>query len=394
MLFKRMCISAATKANSRYLGVCISLFSLELFLISFLLISPPASAQNVIRDNPPGVAWRVIGGWRIAGHSTLVAAGDAVRPGSLLEAVQGGHEHSITLLLPDGQRIFYECFASRDCERGFRVPSLYKKPAPMAVDLLSRVNAVSRHLDDPHTPRKQEDSGPSRDEAVALIGSDNKVEVAGLAGGLSDGNYTYKIEPFDHSNKAQTSGHVEKHGKVIDLQVPAEGLFTVLIYDRLNTPRVELLLAALHQPRSSAVSKGFQDVAALLKDWNENYQGWPAHEFRRYYLMSVMLGVEPSKAISAPLPAVDKASQANVTCEPLFSPTPGVFKTDTEVTLHCRTEGATVHYTVDGSQPLDGAPVYRTPIIVKGTALTIKAFATSEGKKASPVVTGIFRIGD
>jgi hypothetical protein len=49
---------------------------------------------------------------------------------------------------------------------------------------------------------------------------------------------------------------------------------------------------------------------------------------------------------------------------------------------------------VDGSQPLDGAAVYRAPIVVKGTALTIKAFASAEGKKDSPVVTGIFRIGD
>jgi hypothetical protein len=71
-----------------------------------------------------------------------------------------------------------------------------------------------------------------------------------------------------------------------------------------------------------------------------------------------------------------------------------VFKTDTEVRLQCNTPDATIHYTVDGSQPLDGSAVYRAPIIVKGTALTIKAFATADGKKDSPVVMGIFRIGD
>ena len=106
-----------------------------------------------------------------------------------------------------------------------------------------------------------------------------------------------------------------------------------------------------------------------------------------------MLGIEP--AATHALPSDGKRTHAaDVTCEPRFNPKPGVFKTDTEVTLQCDTAGAIVHYTVDGSQPLGGATVYRSAIIVKGTALTIKAFASAEGKKDSPVVTGIFRIGD
>jgi hypothetical protein len=53
-----------------------------------------------------------------------------------------------------------------------------------------------------------------------------------------------------------------------------------------------------------------------------------------------------------------------------------------------------MHYTVDGSQPVSESAVYHAPIMVKGTELTIKAFASAKGKKDSPVVTGIFRIGD
>ena len=37
---------------------------------------------------------------------------------------------------------------------------------------------------------------------------------------------------------------------------------------------------------------------------------------------------------------------------------------------------------------------YQAPIVVKGTELTIKAFAAAPGKKDSPVVTGTFRIED
>jgi hypothetical protein len=36
--------------------------------------------------------------------------------------------------------------------------------------------------------------------------------------------------------------------------------------------------------------------------------------------------------------------------------------------------------------------VYRAPIMVKGTELTIKAFASAAGSRDSAVVTGIFRI--
>jgi hypothetical protein len=64
------------------------------------------------------------------------------------------------------------------------------------------------------------------------------------------------------------------------------------------------------------------------------------------------------------------------------------------VTLRCDTPGAIIHYTFDGSQPVASSPVYVAPISVKGTELTIKAFASVPGSKDSAVVTGIYRIRD
>jgi hypothetical protein len=89
-------------------------------------------------------------------------------------------------------------------------------------------------------------------------------------------------------------------------------------------------------------------------------------------------------------PAV--VATAGVAGEPKFSPEPGVFAGDTEVTLRCATPGAVIHYTFDGSQPVASSPVYTAPISVKGTELTIKAFASVPGKRDSAVVTGIYRI--
>ena len=87
-----------------------------------------------------------------------------------------------------------------------------------------------------------------------------------------------------------------------------------------------------------------------------------------------------------------EAEGVDVTPEPRFFPKAGAFDKDTEVTLRCDASQATIHYTVDGSQPVAGSPVYQAPIMVKGTELTIKAYAGAAGKKDSAVVTGIFRI--
>ncbi|MBS1803651.1 MAG: chitobiase/beta-hexosaminidase C-terminal domain-containing protein [Acidobacteria bacterium] len=272
------------------------------------------------------------------------------------------------------------------------MPPLYTKPTPLAIDLVSRVNLESMRGRRLEPEGKQGSPGASQDEAVAELGSDNSIKVAGLAAKLSDGTYYYEARSLASGTSVRKS--FEKHGGFVNLDLPSEGLFTVLIYDHLNTPRIDLLVAALRPPRLAKISGAFENVVDLLKEWNEDYQGWPVHDLRRFYLRSQMTGgTLPAKAGSPSLQA-KKASTADVTCEPQFSPTPGVFKSDTEVTLLCGTPGAVIRYTVDGSQPLDGASVYQSPVIVKGTALTIKAFASAKGKKDSPVVTGIFRIGE
>jgi hypothetical protein len=203
------------------------------------------------------------------------------------------------------------------------------------------------------------------------------------------------VEPVFHVSEKQQPRDFEKRAGSITLIVPSEGLFNILISDHLNTPRIELLVAAVRQPRAARLLKSFQDVKALLKDWNEDYQGWPIHDFQRYYLRSLMLGIHARPLPQRSASSVAKRSHLDeVTSEPSFSPIPGVFQKDTEVSLNCSTAGAIMHYTVDGSQPVSESTVYHAPIMVKGTELTIKAFASATGKKDSPVVTGIFRIGD
>jgi hypothetical protein len=332
-------------------GMRIDLALKYLFAIALLLSPAWLRAQH--REQVPfGIAWRVIGPWHVGGDKRSISTGDA--------------------------------------------PPLYRKPSLIAVDLLGRVNAIWQRKDsDLEDPQSQEESRVPRDEAVALIGLDRKIEVAGLAAALSNGTYSYVVRSVSHSSRKQQARDFEKRGHSVTLTLPSEGLFDMLISDHLNTPRIELLVAAVRQPRAAGVIKSFQDVKTLLKNWNEDYQGWPIHEFQRYYLRSLMLGIPPSPVLKRNASSSgDRPDHDEVTGEPSFFPIPGVFQKDTEVTLKCNTPGATMHYTVDGSQPVNESTVYHAPIMVRGTELTIKAFASAEGKKDSPVVTGIFRIGD
>ena len=77
---------------------------------------------------------------------------------------------------------------------------------------------------------------------------------------------------------------------------------------------------------------------------------------------------------------------------PEISPASGTtFDASQTITIACATEGATIHYTTDGSEPTEDSPVYRRFRISGKT--TVKAVAFSEGMAASEVVTAEYALG-
>jgi len=354
-----------------------------------LILPATASVAQEPRELADGVAWQVHGTWQIDGTSAPIVTGDPIPPGSLLRPRGEPPGHSIMVLLPDGQRVLYECFLAQDCGRAFRVPSLYRRPDPFAVNMLARIQAaLSRRSRDAQKQPRQAPRVP-RDEALAVIGPGNRVEVAGLAANLPNDHYICDLRPIDHDVPRQAHLPLEKSASSITLPLPGPGLYELTITDRLNTPRISLFIAAIKPEQAASSLKSYSAAKKLIGDWNIDYQGWPIHDFQRAYLESLVLGLKPQIVRPRARPAIRSADE---TAEPAFSPRPGVFEGDTAVTLRCATPGAVLHFTVDGSQPFASSPVYTAPIMVKGTELTIKAFATVPGKKDSPVVTGIFRI--
>jgi hypothetical protein len=242
-----------------------------------------------------------------------------------------------------------------------------------------------------------------RDEVVAVLGPGDRVQIAGLAAKLPNGRYTYDLQPLDPAYPRQPHLVLEKTAPSIALALPSAGLYVLTIADDRNTPRIDLFVAAARPAQAASLEKSFSDAKALLKQWNGDYYGWPIHDFQWAYLQSLMLGTKPlttggqvglAGKIASNAGGLGDTAQdrAGVTGEPRFFPKAGLLAGDTEVTLRCDAQDATIHYTVDGSQPVASSPVYRAPIMVKGTELTIKAFASAAGKKDSAVVTGIFRI--
>ncbi len=378
------------KAFQRYVSLSPGIVFCCIFLTATLSAAPLPQEQD---GKAFGIAWRVEGRWRAETQGRIIANGDAIWPGILVHPVDAGGRHSILILLPDGQRILYECYLAEDCAHSFRVPQLYRTPDPSAVDLLARIHQVlSRQEQDQNSGEHRELSLPS-DEVLAVLGPTNEVIAGGLAAALPNGEYTYSLRSLNGTFPRQSGMTFKKTSHAITLPLPSSGLYDVTIFDHLGTPRIDLFVGAVDPEREAAFKRSFTEARALLADWNEDYQGWPVHDFQRAYLESLFSDNKPAgnysvQAVTATHPGTD------ITAEPAFSAAPGLLKGDTAVTLICGTPHATMHYTINNSQPLNSSPIYSAPIMVKGTALTIKAFASAPGKKDSPVVTGIFRIAE
>lgn len=356
-----------------------------------------------------GLAWQVQGTWQAGAKGAPVSSGDALQPGSLLQAGGTTLSHSIIIFLADGRRVFYECFTLQNCARGFRLPSLYRTPDPAAVEMLTRIHASL--IWENEISGIPPDTGLPREEALAVLDRDNRVRVEGLVADLPTGRYTYTLKPLNDSHPSQSHFIIEKTRTSIIVPLPGPGIYNLRISDDLNTPRIDLFVAAITPIQATRFVSSFHQVRSLMKEWNESGFAWPIHDFQRAYLLSLMrdnqlpkvdgptgtavqIGSngEAAAVLADKKTTTDETHREAVTAEPGFFPKPGVLDGDTPVVLRSATPGSAIHFTVDNSEPMATSPVYAAPIMVKGTGLTIKSFASAPGRSDSAVVTAIYRI--
>ncbi|HKF50441.1 MAG TPA: chitobiase/beta-hexosaminidase C-terminal domain-containing protein [Terracidiphilus sp.] len=347
-----------------------------------------AAAQSA-RQMQFGIAWHVRGTWRAEEKSTPIRAGDAIQPGSLLLPDPSDSDHSVSVLLPDGQSILCECFTAQDCSRGFRVPPLAVKPDDSAIAMIARIRAVIAKPQQDSQSSGRPNSQLPQDEAVAVLGPGNSIQIGGLASRMQNGRYTYEVHDIGQARPGEPAHTLDKLSSEVTLVVPGPGLYSIRFTDSLEKPRIDLLVAAIHPSDKATVMEPFEEAHQRFLDWKEDGLGWPTHDFQRALLKSLVLNIKPG--VDRPM-ASGTNRRPGVTAQPQFEPRPGISKGNMQISLQSDTSGAVIHFTVDGSQPFLTSPVYRAPIVMKRVPITIKAFATAPDKKDSPVVTGVFRV--
>ncbi len=80
-----------------------------------------------------------------------------------------------------------------------------------------------------------------------------------------------------------------------------------------------------------------------------------------------------------------------VVATPTFTPAAGEYYESLEVAINCITEDATIHYTLDGSNPTEESPVFETPLTISEST-TIKAMAMKEGYDNSAIAEATYTI--
>ena len=83
---------------------------------------------------------------------------------------------------------------------------------------------------------------------------------------------------------------------------------------------------------------------------------------------------------------------SNAVQNPVFSPVPGIYNVDIDVTISCATDGATIYYTTDGTEPsAANGTLYDGNEIVVSQTTTFKAIAIKDNN-ASSIVTAEYTI--
>jgi hypothetical protein len=78
--------------------------------------------------------------------------------------------------------------------------------------------------------------------------------------------------------------------------------------------------------------------------------------------------------------------------DPNFNYDSGVYSKSFYVSINCSTSGATIRYTLDGTEPNENSPVYLSPILIKGYLTTVRAKAFKGRMNESNPITRIYKI--
>ena len=94
------------------------------------------------------------------------------------------------------------------------------------------------------------------------------------------------LTPRIHRN---STSYLRRKAPSIHLALPAPGLYDITITDAPGTRRASISLSPPSVQHSLQNSKILPPrPREVMEEWNEDYAGWPIHDFLRAYLQSLM----------------------------------------------------------------------------------------------------------
>jgi hypothetical protein len=248
------------------------------FIVVFLI----AAAACVHAEE--GIAWEVKGNWRLNHTQSFLHKSDAVAPGALLTA-DSSTNASVLVLLPDGQRLLFDCHNAHTCTQGFRIPALVAKPDDDAIEMFEAVRAAMRRPATITTPRPAPTTMET--EAVVPIQRDGMVLLQQALAGLPPGQYRLTVQGEGDAQPSERS--LEWSGPHDDMQLPLPhpGMYLLRLFGSLGVERMRVYLLVESQELFPSRQKAFVKAKKDLQEWNETFPGWPMHEWLQLYLQGL-----------------------------------------------------------------------------------------------------------
>jgi hypothetical protein len=235
-----------------------------------------------------GLAWDLHGSWQSNHTQAILHKGDAVAPGALLTA--DAPSASIVILLPDGQRLLFECHDAHVCAQGFRIPALIARPDDDALELFAAVQRVIHSGPSFSTSAR---TATAESEAVIPMQEDGTILLRQALAALPPGEYQLKVQRI---GDVQLTGRDLKWSGPRDetrLPLANPGVYRIQFFGNLGVERLRVMILAASHDRFPSAQKSFSEARKDLDEWNETFPGWPTHAWLQLYLEA--LSQEPGQ---------------------------------------------------------------------------------------------------
>ncbi len=96
--------------------------------------------------------------------------------------------------------------------------------------------------------------------------------------------------------------------------------------------------------------------------------------------------------VSSPVASATYTIDLPAVSIPVFTPDEGTYTEAQKITITCATEGATIYYTTDETDPTQESTLYSSPVSITTTGTTLKAIAVKDGLVDSNVASATYII--